>query len=275
MNLEIQQNLDTPIVLTGDRTSGAEHNVWLDRAMGVVHKIPSAFGQMWQKMNPDFAERDLEAMKETGIPVVPTEVYRNAEVIFAEQDRARVKYVLEQPLYESSHPLTYSDLTHNQSYRKQLLEIMRIGKEIRAKYNLGLDLLGGKIFKLLGPVLNPFKKSVPAEINNLLVADNEITTSRDWSEFGIRKGDLIAQPGEIKLCDTRMYDFDHPGLKGAGVRRLLMAAQDAQDCANWSVLESFGLKAEFDFERTRFTRLTRYIMKIALPKMQAYAEAAG
>jgi hypothetical protein len=214
-------------------------------------------------------------MQKSGIQVVPTEVYPDAEVVYADQTRARAEYVLAQPLFETSHPLSYSDLLHNPKYRKYLLEIMRIGREIRERYNLGLDLLGGKIVKLFGPVLDPRRKSMPAEINNLLVADNTIITKKDWSAFGIKKDDSIAQKGEIMLCDTRMYDFDRQGFKGNGVKSVLLTAQDAQDCANWSLLEHFGLKPEFDFEKTRIRRMIRYLMGLALPKMQAYAEEMG
>jgi hypothetical protein len=273
------QNPDNPsselIILNGQRTSGAEHNVWLDRDSGVVRKIPSSFGRFWQKMHPDFAQRDLSVMQSSGIPVVPTAIHRNAEVIYAEQTREYVSYVLEQPLYESSHPLTYSDLLHNPKYRKYLLEIMRIGREIREKYNLGLDLLGGKIVKLFGPVLNPLKKSMPAEINNLLVADNNIVTNQDWTDFGVKKDELFAQKGEVRLCDTRMYDFDRQGFKGNSLKKVLLLAQDAQDCANWSLLKHFGLKAEFDFESNRVRRMVAYLMSLAIPKMQSYAEAIG
>jgi len=263
------------IMLQGQHTSGAEHDVWLDRANGVVRKIPSSFGQFWQKMHPDYAQRDLSAMLESGIPVVPTEIHRNAEVIYdAERTREHVSYVLEQPLYESSHPLTFADLSHNPRYRKYLLDIMRIGKEIREKYNLGLDLLGGKIVKLFGPVLDPRRKSMPGEINNLLVADNTIVTTHDWTGFGLTKDEPIAQKGEAKLCDTRMYDFDQDDkFKGRNIKAALTSAMDAQETVNWSLLEHFGMKAEFDFEKNRIRRMMKYIMGLALPKLQAYAEA--
>jgi len=261
------------IILKGQHTSGAEHNVWLNRTTGVVHKIPSPFGQFWQKMHPDYAKRDLNAMKETGVPIVPTELYPNAEVIYVGKTREHVSYVLKQPLYESSHPLTFSDLFHNWKYRQYLLDIMRMGNEIRKKYNLGLDLVGGKAAKLLYPTLDPRRKTMPVEINNLLVADDTIVTTQDWPGCGVTKDEPIAQKGEVRMCDSRMYDFDRQGPKGDGIKTILLAVQDAQDCANWSILKYFGLKAEFDFEKNHIRRMIRYIMSLALPKMQAYAEA--
>jgi len=263
------------IVLNGDRKSGAEHNVWLDRVNGLVRKIPSAFGKVWQKMHPDYAERDFGIQRESELSPAITEIKPYIDVSYAGRNRERVNYLLNQPAYEPSHPLSYADILFYQKFREYLLEAMRKGREIREKYNIGLDLLGGKIVKLFGPVLDPRRKSMPAEINNLLVADDVIITKKDWPAFGVKKGEPIAQKGDIILCDTRMYDFNRQGFTGNAIKKVLLAGQDAQDCANWSLLEHFGLKAEFDFEMTRVRRMVRYLMRLAIPKMQAYAEGVG
>lgn len=270
----IQKGKDRLIELIGERKSGAEHYVWLDKARGVVRKIPSKFGTLWQKMHPDFAERDLKVLRDNNVPLVPTEVLPEAEVFLAGETRSRVDYVLEQPLYEASHSMTFGDMLHNDKYRDELLEFTRKGMEIRKKEGLGLDLLGGKAFKLVGPALNPMVSSMPAEIANLLVADGTITVNRDWSDYGIAKGDVIAREGDVKQCDTRLFDFDREGgFRNKLLRCLLLKNQDVQDTTLWTLLESFGKKAEFDREKTRLRRMVRRLVEHAIPKMRTYAEA--
>lgn len=57
--------------LEGDRFTGLEHHVWLNEITGIVSKMPSKFGQLWQDMGPEAVERDLEIFDEFGIPIVP------------------------------------------------------------------------------------------------------------------------------------------------------------------------------------------------------------
>lgn len=272
----IQRVKDRIIELRGDEKSGAEHYVWLDKAKGVVRKIPSQFGQWWQKMHPDFAERDLKVLRDNNVPLVPTEVHHEPEILLADETRSRVDYVLEQPLYEDSHSMTFGDMLHNDKYRDELLEFTRKGMDIRRKEGLGLDLLGGKTFKLVAPALNPKVKEMPADVANLLVADGTITANRDWSDYGISKGDVIARVGDVKQCDTRLFDFDREGgLKNKLLKCLLLKNQDVQDTALWTLLESFGKKVEFDREKTWLRRRIRQLVEHAIPKMQAYAEIAA
>ena len=264
------------IELSGDHKSGAEHHVWFDRARGLVRKTPTNFGKLWQKMHADYAERDLNIMQESGIPLVPTEIHREAEVCLAGQTRTRVEYVLEQPLYADSHEMTYGDLLHNKKHLQKLLELARIGQDIRAKKDLGLDILGGKAIKLVPSALNPRVKAMPAQIGNLLVADSTITATRDWPKFGIKKGGIIANDGDVRHCDPRLYDFNgRGGLRGKILHCLLLKFQDVQDTVLWSILASFDIKSEFDLEMTRLRRLVRRLVEHATPKMRAYAEAMG
>lgn len=265
---------ENPLELNGERKTGAEHRVWLDKARGLVRKIPSKFGEFWQKMHPDFAERDLRVMKESDVPLVPTVVRREADVCVAGQARARVGYVLEQPLYKDSHSMTYADLLHSDRYRSELLEFARMGREIREKNGLGFDLLGGKTFKLFGPALNPFRRKMPAEVANLLVADSTIIAQKDWPEFDIKTGDVIAKEGEVRQCDTRMYDFERDNrFKERAIRSILLKIQDLQDAVIWSILRTFGYNDEFGLEKTKFRRMIRRLMEHTIPKMVAYAEA--
>lgn len=164
--------------LKGERVSGFEHHVWLDRESGVVSKIPSKLGRVWQIMKPEAAEWELEVLKTFDIPIVHTEIFR-AQMIsyiegfrkaigmglservvnkadmeahyFSEKERTsyievrkKVKYVLKQPLIEPSRALDYGDLLHYEHYRKFLLELMQKGEQIKEDYCLGLDMLGGK-----------------------------------------------------------------------------------------------------------------------------------
>ena len=267
---------ENPLELNGERVSGAEHHVWLDKARGLVRKIPSKFGALWQKMHPDFAERDLEIMMAQGVPLVPTIVRREADVCVVGQTRSRVNYVLEQPLCNDSHSMTYADMLHSDRYRNELLEFARKGREIRTKNGLGFDLLGGKALKLIGPALNPFRKKMPAEVANLLVADSDIVAQKDWPTFNLEAGDVIAREGEVRQCDTRMYDFERDNrLSERAIRSILLKIQDLQDAVVWALLRTFGYKDEFGLDKTRFRRMARKLVEHARPKMIAHAEAMG
>ncbi|MBN2096549.1 hypothetical protein JW752_04110 [Candidatus Peregrinibacteria bacterium] len=297
------------IKLVGERRSGAEHRVWLDKARGLVRKIPSRFGRIWQKMHPDFAERDLSIMRDMEVPLVPTEIRPQVEVSYLKRVRRFVgsvfshetaassplgedgkmvhedaSYVLEQPLFADSHSMTYADLLNNGRYLQELLDFARMGLEIRAKTGLGFDLLGGKTFKLIGPALNPRVKAMPAEVANLLVADRPIMAQRDWPGYNIKAGSVIAREGEVRQCDTRMYDlrgdkgiFFCDTFREKATRAILVKIQDLQDAVLWSVLRSLnkGIQDEFGLERTAVRRMAKKLVEHATPKMIAGAEMAG
>lgn len=272
----IQKVKDRIIELRGQRKSGAEHRVWMDKARGLVHKIPSRFGQLWQKMHADYAERDLAVMRESGISVIPTEIYPEAEVEIAGKTRSRVSYLMEQQFYENADELSFADMAHYQKYRDVVYELACIGLEMRRCQGLGLDMMGGKAFTLIWPALNPMEDEMDPRISNLLKASSDVRATKDWPEFGIKQGEIVAREGEVQHCDTRLFDFDHgKGLRGRLLRCLLLRDQEVQDTAIWTLLESFGYKLKFNTEKNFLRRRIRDLFLHALPKMQAYAEASA
>jgi hypothetical protein len=257
------------IRLDGRRTFGAEHSVWLNPQEGVVKKIPTLFGQLWQKMDADHAQRDLQALWDAGIPTVPTEVIDRPEVQYADGFRERVRYVIEQCYFADSHPMSYADLRDIEPIRRDFLEIVRAGGELRQRQDLGLDLLGGQALRALLPALNPLQKTMNVEVANLMIADRPVYARRDWPSHLVSAGEVVAWPGKIRQCDTRLYDFD----RGEGLKdRLLVAGlkhlQDAQDTILWGILRDFGYTVPFDMEKNRVCRFTRWLLEKALIKLK-------
>ena len=272
-----------PMRLKGKRFTGFEHHVWMDDDM--VFKIPSELGQVWQDMRPEAVERDLDIMNEFGVPTVETRVYGPQTVSYVEgvngsasETRTRAKYVLEQPFINPSHTMTYADLLHNQAYRNALLELVQQGEGIKSKYRLGLDLLGGKSFELIGPALDPRIKTMHADVANLLVPEADIYTNGHWSRHTKESACLVATKGEALLCDTRLMPIgEAQGWKDRLLAPLMRKNREFQDAALWAVLESLEVnqkivraKERFD---TSFKRLVRKLTLHATPKMIASAEA--
>jgi hypothetical protein len=280
--------MGNPIQMGERCVSGAEHQVWLDEARKLAHKIPHSLGRLWQKMEVRFAERDLGVLQEYDIPIVPTRVHGESTLLLADLTRRETEMVLEQPLLRPSHPMSYGDLFHDEIKRSFLLEMVRKGEALYREKGLGLDLLGGKAVFLTFPALNPFRKKMEAEVGNLLIADQDIQTPEAWvqndrrkirslvgSGFDRRKSNAIAKEGEIRLCDVRLFDFDQgPGLYGRNLALLLRQIHRGQYAALWTLLEGFGIKPEIKFE-TRFEQWVRALIRQATPKMRAMAEETG
>ncbi len=268
-------NSEGVVELEGDFTKGSEHKVWLDGEKGLVHKIPSTFGRVWQVMNAEAAERDLDLMRQSGVLVVPTEIHADVLVQNGTQVRDQVAYLLRQPLFEGAHSLTYADLYHSEDLQRQLYELFLQGQEIRARHKSGFDMLGGQILKMFPPVADPRMEPINPEIANLLVPQSDITAKTDLPQLGINKGDTIAKEGVIEQCDTRMYNLDRTGLKGRILTKILSRIQEAQDTSLSALLESFGFETQFDAEANVVRRFIKYLFDKAIPKMRLYAETMG
>lgn len=272
----IQKIKDGIISLKGEQKRGFEHNVFIDRVRGRVFKIPHWLSDLWQENDDGEPERDLEEMRNSGIEIVPTEVHRNAVVDIAGRGRTFVSYLLEQELYESSHEMSFADMFHHQKYRDIVHEQACIGLDMKAREKLGLDLLGGKTFTLVPKAISPSVKGMDARVANLLVAESSVFASRDWSDYGIKEGDIIAKEGDVRHCDTRLIDLNAKvGFLGKLRRCIRFKDQEVQDTAMWTLLESFDYKLKYNTQKTAFRRQIRFLLLKALPKMRAYAEAFG
>jgi len=279
LSTKVQNELNI-IRLAGERTSGSEHDVWMDNTRGLVFKIPNTFGKIWQKMNVEEAQRDLEVMRKTGVKLVPQEVIGDALVQNGGATCKKVRYCVAQLLYgmsfpgapQQSHALNYTDLYRSVDLQRQLFEFFLQGQEIRKKENLGFDMLGGQIVSMIPSIVNPLARNINPKVSNLLVADTDITSISDFPVAGVEKGETIAKKGEVMQCDTRMYDFDRKGIVGRVIKSALLKLQDAQDSTISSVLESFNFKTGFDTDKTLVRRMVRALFNRALPKMRAYAE---
>jgi len=318
--------------LKGERISGAEHHVWLDDDAGMAYKIPSKFGRVWQNMTYADARKDRRILKKYGIPMVPTRIHpgmtvtytgdmrdvlglgvtdlavdkANLQDILVQQRglrfRKKVQYVMEQPLDIPSHPMTYGELMRDPCCRDKLLGLVDRWEMIYEREGLGLDLLGGKSYKLIAPALDPRVKSMPAEVSNLLVSDAAIESPRSWPEFKLKRGQPFAEKGDALLCDIRMVPLEtgkgwtdifpnigEDWVKGfqrvpqeaiklwynQNLASLLAKNIDFQRATLWAVLETVGVDEDvikpgqrFD---TGFKRFVRGLVHHAAPKMQTYA----
>ncbi|MBN1258202.1 hypothetical protein JXA05_00385 [Candidatus Peregrinibacteria bacterium] len=193
----------------------------------------------------------------------------------AKKTRKAVKYILEQPLFEPAHPMTFGDLAGNRSYRDLVYRCISESEDIlkNPEEQRGLDLLGGKAFKLVFPALNPFCKAMRAEISNLMVADEQIKTEHHWGGFDLPDG-VLAEKGDAVLIDTGMYKLaPKPGVLSWLKIKILKNIQEFQNGALWSIVESFG---EHEVAEDRFNsiprKIARFLFGIALPKMKRGAE---
>ncbi len=322
--------------LKGERISGAEHHVWLDHEAGMVYKIPSKLGRAWQNMTYTDARKDHRTLKKYGIPMVPTRIHpsmtvtytggmrdvlglgvtdlavdkANLQDILVQQKglrfRKQVQYVMEQPLDSPSHPMTYGELLQSACCRDKLLDLVDRWEMVYKKEGLGMDLLGGKSYELIGPALDPRVKSMPAEVSNLLVSDTTIDSPRSWPEFKLKRGQPFVEAEDALLCDIRMVPMEtgkgwtdifpnigEDWVKGfrrvpqeaiklwynQNLAKLLAKNIDFQRATLWAVLETVGVDEDvikpgqrFD---TGFKRFVRALVHHAAPKMEAYAKTTG
>lgn len=266
--------------LEGERFTGFEHHVWLNEITRITSKIPSELGQLWQDMSPEAVERDLEIFDKFDIPIVDTRLYGPRPVEFSEQiaeTRQMARYLLLQPLVRPAHAMSFTDLLHFQKHREKLLELVQIREEIKEKYGLGVDLLGGQGFKLVGPALKPWVKKMHGDVGNLLVADDDIETNDSWSEHAVRSNGFVAKKGDALLCDTRLMPIGNADNSYDKILAPLMRKNgEFQDAALWATLEGVDIdpniiKADQRFD-TGFKRMIRGVAKLAIPKMRAQAE---
>ena len=253
----------------------------------LAHKIPHSLGRFWQKMDVRHAKRDLQVLQEYEIPVVPTRLRGETSLLLDDQTQQDTELVLEQPLLQPSHPVLYREMMNSEIVRNLVLEILRKGEAIYRERDLGLDLMGGKAYMLPVSALNPFKRKMNAEVSNLLVADQTIQTPEAWIQndrrrlrsvinllHDRRRDNTIVRKGDIRLCDVRLFDFEREGLCGRGVAMALRRIREVQYAALWSIMESFGIKPEIDFE-TRLQMMVRRLVQHATPKLRAFAEEVG
>ncbi len=259
--------------MEGEFTSGSEHHVCLNRQKGEVYKELRRFGKFWQNTDKGIPKRDLASMYESGVSVVPTEVYEDVMVKNGDNARRRVTYLLRQPFLEGASSLTYAMLHHSADLRMQLWDFFLQGQEIRERDNLGFDMLGGQIFKMFLPVINPRMKPLNPVIANLLVPSHDVASKISMPQLGIEAGAIIAKAGIMQQCDTRMYDLNRAGLKGWLLTQMLSRIQEAQDTCLSALLHSFNMPSTgFDVEANSNRRLIRYLFERAIPKMHLYAE---
>lgn len=273
-----------PRRLEGEHVTGFEHHVWLN-PNGVVDKIPTKTGKIWQTMTPEAAEEDHATMKEFGIPMVDTKVhgpqtvsYKRSILGITTETRTQASYLLKQPNVTPAHAMRFADLLHFQKYREVLLHLMRQRELIKKWKGVGLDLLGGQGFRLVGPALSPLTHSMEAGVGNLLVADDEIRTNGSWKKETGESVKVVAKKGDVLLCDTRLMPI------GDRVRNcrdkifapILRLNEALQDAVLWTTLETLGANPNIvrieDRCDTPFKRMVRQIVLNAKPKMIAQAE---
>lgn len=250
-------------LLTGHQTSGLEHKVWIDQKEGIVRKIPRGLGKCWQDMSAEAALTDLDILRQHGAPIIPTEVVSHPAVTIGCQ-RFQVEYLLGQ-LYVPSHALSVAEVLGSQRRQDELKDLMCLSDQIHQEEGRGVDLIGGKAWKLILPALSPLVTEMRAEIGNLLVADSAVYNTQ---------GEEVIQKGEVSLCDTRLFPFDRPGISGLMLNKLLKDTHLLQSAVIWTLLQDCGQQADFDFQKSGVTRFAHWLMKKALPKIRRAAESA-
>ncbi len=194
---------------------------------------------------------------------------------FSFMTRKRTQYVLEQPLFAPSHPLTYGDLLNNPVYRELLLRCIVEGEAMLSdpKEQRGLDLLGGKAFKLVPGALKPWQTHMYAEVSNLMVAEADVSTPHEWKGFEPSTG-IFAKKGDVRLVDSGLFKLaTEPGILGKVKTAFLRTVQDFQNGALWALLETFeDYTVPEEHFKTLPRKIARWLMKRAATKMRAYAK---
>lgn len=277
-----------PMKLEGERCAGFEHHVWKNSETGIVSKIPTESGEVWQVMTREEAERDLAIQEEFGVKKPVNIIDGPLTVEYDEYDqrinetlavRERVKYLTYQPFCTPAHPVSYGELLHVQAIRDDFYERMQQREGIKRKHGLGLDLLGGQGFSLLKPALDPRVKAMRASLGNLLVAEADIKTNGHWAELTKESDVLVAKKGDVLLIDNRLMPIGKKmrRWRDSALAPIMRRNEEFQDAALWAVLEGLGanpnvVRPDERFD-TSFKRLVRKITLHATPKMIAGAEA--
>ena len=269
----------SPMKLEGDRFTGFEHHVWMNRKTAIVSKIPSQLGQLWQDMSPKAVEKDLDIFDEYDIPIVDTRLYGPQTVEFkeeADETRRVARYVLKQPLISPSHAMTYADLLHTKAHREKLLELVEQREEIKDKYGLGVDLLGGQGFQLVRPAIDPRIRTMRADVGNLLVAEEDIETNGSWAKHAVKANGFVAKKGEALLCDTRLMPIGGVrSCRDKALAPLMRRNEQFQDAALRATLQGLDVKhpvCDDKWFNNGFKRFVRKLTLHATPKMKREAE---
>lgn len=271
--------------IKGTKFEGFEHDVFMDEEERLVWKFPGP-RSFFKDKDPNAVRRGLDIQASYNTPIIETLVkdpqivscldVRNAT---AEKTRKLVEYLLLQPMDAPAHEMTYSDLYHSDRYKEALRELVLIRKEIERVHGLGLDILGGQGFGLIKPALDPRVKAMPAALGNVLVSDDDVYTNDFWAAHTEGSNGLVASKGGVRLCDTTLM----PTGKGTSPRdRLFAPAMEANDKVQTVILDellkSLGVEMPTASTKkhsdTKPERLAKWVLKKAIPKMRAYAEAA-
>lgn len=266
-------NGEKPFLLSDPISKGLEHEVFL-RGDGVL-KIPRPWMSRWNRMELETAEEDRDMLDEFEIKRVPTQIlggYEIQDLDTLEQLRQRLSYVLKQPYIYPSREMSYGDLLHFDRYRLDLLELMRRAEGLFAKYDRGVDLLGGVSYADIPSALNSSVETMETTVANLLIPSAEAWDQYDNPDFGEGCVDFFVEP---LLCDVRLHNYDHGDSK---IGRLhswsLRQVHHFQYGILWTLLEDLGIEPDIDFE-TRAGRMGRNLAYLAIPKLRKAAETEG
>lgn len=197
----------TPVFRVGDFLSaGNEHQVHLDESGRFVLKIRGILGRFWQDMSARAAGDDLATLREYGFPVVPTQIFDRALLIYPQGLDQWVDYLITQPKipHRSIH---FSDLKKQADVLEAMVSMMQMRQRIFESTGLGVDPLGGRSYRALAKVLErwfrhraPFLKNgynlgLDPPIENVIQATEDVT---------VDDRNLVSRR-DVLLVDTRLF----------------------------------------------------------------------
>ena len=247
------------------------HN--LNPSKFIREKSVEHFG--WQIEQAKYLGRKLVGKE---IPQVIANFFKREKESFITRQRA--VYVMLQQLMNPSHELDYNDIYNSRYYQddkysghdygKEIFDMTLEGEDMLQKKEMpkGLDLLGGQAFKFVWPAFNPFQKTMNGVVANLLVADDDIYAKREWKDFGIKEGDLIAAKGDVKLIDPGILRLGKKdGILGFFRLKIMRTIQEIQSGCLWGIVDSMKddeIEAQVD-EYTKNLRTKFSLKQDALP----------
>lgn len=191
---------------------GNEHEVYLsqDDPRWAIKVPRPRFAPLWQDMSAEAAQRDLDLLREYGMPTLHTRLFCR-QVLKTRRGRRQTSYLLEQPYFSFYPMLSYPDLIGRPNLVDQFSLILSIRHRIFRDHGLGADVLGGnngyrngfgyfyERLRRLG-----FHRAIPhfrfdPFIPNLLLPKHEVHDE---------DGRPIVEAGKIILGDVRLFRLE-------------------------------------------------------------------
>lgn len=192
--------------------TGAENHCYHLPDRDTVVKTNHLFGKFWQNTDISHIERCLAAIAKHGIKAIQTRVVKNCRFHLENEYTVEADHGLETPFIPDieDQKVGFQDLADPETGAQNIREVAEFIRKADQLYaeDLGLDLVGGKIFSELARV---FKQTLLEKLSHFLPETISHQIREKLEGVDIKLDNLIKTPEGIILTDIGMYDFSEQG----------------------------------------------------------------